>query len=113
MDTLIFDHGADVRERAQRHADLMHFMVQHCEPEAWAKADATGLRPEAGPWVEAMNRHRAKRAATPAEAAEIVRLLQARYGLCNCPDQVMHGLSDPVWLLFNLRQMGEPMPGVI
>jgi len=108
MDTLIVNNGAKVRERAQRHADLLHFMAQHAAPEVWeAMAD---LAPGAGPWVLGMNQRRVKRAATPAEAAEIVRLLRARYGLSNFPDIVIHGLRDPVWLLYNLRQMGEPMP---
>lgn len=107
MDKLNFNDGACLRERAQHHADLLQFMVQHAEPETWAKAATVGLKPEAGPWVVFMNQHRIKRAATPAEAATIVRLLQARYGILS-PDEVMHALRDPVWALFNLSQMGKP-----
>lgn len=99
--------GQDLREKAQRHVDLLAFMIQHAGPEAWgAMADQT---PGAGPWVLGMNQRRVKRAATPVEAAEIVRLLKARYSDLNiCAEEIIHGLRDPVWLLFNLRQMGEP-----
>lgn len=105
--------GEYLREKAQRHIDLVAFMIQHAGPEAWgAIAD---LAPGAGPWVLGMNQRRVKRAATPAEAATIVRLLQARYSDLNiCADEIVHGLRDPVWLLFNLRQMGDSMtPGEV
>jgi hypothetical protein len=107
MDALIFKNGKDLRDKAQRHAALLEFMIQHAGPEAWgAMADLT---PGAGPWVLGMNQRRVKRTATPVEAATIIRLLQARYSdLNSCADEIVHGLRDPVWLLFNLRQMGDP-----
>lgn len=110
MATLNTQVGECIRDKAQRHAALLAFMVEHADPEVWgAMAD---LPPGAGPWVLGMNQHRVKRAATPVEAATIIRLLQARYSDLNiCADEIVHGLRDPVWLLFNMRQMGFDVPG--
>jgi hypothetical protein len=82
-------------------------MLKHAGPEAWAKADQAGLKPEAGNWVVAMNQHRIKRAATKAEAEEIVRLVQVRYG-GDCEsilEWFRHAVFDPPWALRNLRIM--------
>lgn len=96
--------GERLRERAQREVSLLTFMLKHAGPEAWARADQAELKPEAGDWVVAMNQLRTKRAATKAEAEEIVRLFHAIYGNGDgCLEYLRHALFDPVWALRNLR----------
>ena len=96
--------GEYLRERAHREVSLLTFMLKHAGPEAWAKADQAGLKPEAGNWVVAMNRHRDKRAATKHEADDIVRRTLAIYGNGEaCLDFLSHALRDPVWALRNLK----------
>ncbi len=99
--------GEHLRERAQREVSLLTFMLKHADPEVWAKADQAGLKPESGNWVGAMNRYRTKRAATKAEAEEIVRLVQVRYGddSESILEWLRHAVFDPLWALRNLRVM--------
>lgn len=99
--------GEFLREHAQRDVDVISFMIQNADAAAWAKADESGFAPSAGAWVKAMNQHRIKRAATKAEADEIVRLVQVRYG-GDCEsilEWLRHAVFDPLWALRNLRVM--------
>jgi len=103
---LVGEHLKDgAEERALDHLELMRFMTRNASAEIWGKADQAGLTPGAGQWLIFMNQQRAKRAATKAEAEEIVRLVQA-----NCGDDseyilewLRHAVFDPVWALRNLR----------
>lgn len=99
--------GEHLRERAQRDVDVISFMIQNADAAAWAKADESGFAPSAGAWVKAMNQHRIKRAATKAEAEEIVRLVQVRYGGDSeaILEWLRHAVFDPLWALRNLRVM--------
>lgn len=94
-------------EKALHHLELMRFMSQHASSELWGKADQAGLTPGAGAWLIFMNQHRTKTAATKAEAEEIVRLVQVRYG-GDCEsilEWFRHAVFDPPWALRNLRVM--------
>lgn len=98
--------GERLREKAQHDVDLIRFMIQNADAAVWAMADQAGLTPGAGQWLIFMNQHRTKRAATKAEAEEIVRLARALYGDGDgeaCLDYLQHALFDPVWALRNLR----------
>ena len=97
--------GARLREKAQHDVDLIRFMIQNADAAVWAKADQAGLKPGPGDWVMAMNQHRTKRAATKAEAEEIVTLIQTLYGddSESILDWLRHAVFDPVWALRNLR----------
>jgi len=103
---LVGEHLKDgAEERALDHLELMRFMTQNAPAELWGKADQAGLTPGAGPWLIFMNQRRTKRAATKAEAEEIVRLVQTLYGddSESILDWLRHAVFDPVWALRNLR----------
>jgi hypothetical protein len=99
--------GERLREKAQHDTDLIRFMLQNVDAAVWAKADQAGLKPGPGNWVAFMNRNRIKRAATKAEAEEIVRLVQVRYGddSESILEWLRHAVFDPLWALRNLRVM--------
>jgi hypothetical protein len=100
-------------ENALDHFELMRFMSQHASSELWGKADQAGLKPGAGPWLIFMNQHRTKRAATKAEAEEIVRLVQVRYGGDSeaILEWLRHAVFDPLWALHNLNHLARYMGG--
>ena len=106
--TALGEHLKDgAEERALNHVELMRFMTRNASAEIWGKADKAGLKPGAGPWVKFMNQHRTKRAATEAEAEEIVRLHQERHGAgCDCY-LITHALTDPVWALHGFRHVAK------
>jgi hypothetical protein len=104
--------GNRLREKAQYYADLIRFMLQNADAAVWARVDDLGFSPPTfapptGDWVVAMNQHRIKRAATKAEAEEIVRLVQVRYGddSESILEWLRHAVFDPLWALRNLRVM--------
>jgi hypothetical protein len=84
-------------------------MMRHASAEVWAKAEAAGLTPSVGEWLMFMNQHRIKRAATKAEAEEIVRLVQVLYG--DDSESILewsrHIAFDPLWALHNLNHLAR------
>jgi hypothetical protein len=101
--------GERLIEKATEHADLLRFMMRHASAEVWAKAEAAGLTPSVGEWLMFMNQHRIKRAATKAEAEEIVRLVQVLYG--DDSESILewsrHIAFDPLWALHNLNHLAR------
>jgi hypothetical protein len=106
--TALGEHLKDgAEEKALHHLELMRFMTRNASAEIWGKADQAGLKPGAGPWLIFMNQHRTKLAGTKAEADEIVRLVQVRYGddSESILEWLRHAVFDPLWALRNLRVM--------
>jgi len=102
------EFGKRLQDQARREVALLQFMRQEAAPLTWAKVSQSGLTPNAGDWAIAMNRHRQKRAATKAEAAEIIRRAKRFYGSGEALIEFMqHALVDPAWALRNMRAVTE------
>lgn len=90
-----------LRAQAARLAEVLAWHVKNTPLSAWqAATDDSDLAYPAG-LLHALYRHRPKRQATPAETAEIARLLKAMHGYT--PSDLLRQLAnDPDWHLFEL-----------
>lgn len=100
--------GKRLQDQARREVVLLQFMLQEADFLTWAKASQAGLTPNAGDRIIAMNRHRQKRAATEAEAREIIQRARRFYGSGEALTEFMqHALHDPAWALQNMRVVAK------
>lgn len=101
--------GEKLRATAARLAEVLAWHVQNTPLSAWQAALGEGGIEWPGGLLHALYRHRPKRQATPAETAEIARLLKAMMG--RAPDDLLRRLStDPDWHLFELP---KPTPAPV
>lgn len=104
----LIEIGKRLQDQARREVALLQFMLQEADPLAWAKVNQSGLTPSASGWAAAINIHRQRRAATKAEAAEIVSRARRFYGSGEaCIEFFQHALFDPAWALRNMRAVTE------
>lgn len=103
--------GKRLQDQARREVAMLQFMLQEADPLTWAKVHQAGLTPNMGDWAKTMHKHRHTRAATKAEAAEIIRRARRFYGSDEeCMGFFMlHALVDPAWALKNMRDVTESM----
>jgi len=102
----LIEDGKRLQEEARREVAIRQFMLKEADPITWARAHQEyGNKSK---WVLEMNKLRSKRAATKAEAAEIIRLARKCYGNGDdCIDFLQHALYDPAWALYNLHVASE------
>ena len=99
----LMEIGKRLQDQARREVALLQFMLKEADPKVWAKAHQEG-----GNWQINMNKLRSKRAATKAEATEIIRLARRINGTGeDCIEFLQHALYDPAWALYNLRYLSE------
>lgn len=90
-----------LRAQAARLAEVLAWHVKNTPLSAWQAAVGEGGIEWPGGLLHALYRHRPKRQATPAETAEIARLLKAMHGYI--PSDLLRQLAtDPEWHLFEL-----------
>lgn len=111
--------GERLRESAERLARVLLWHTENTPPGAWAAAAKSGETARTiWPFnlLHSLYHARPKRQATPAESAEIKRLLEAMRGGNAPPADLLHQLAtDPDWHLFDLAITvgGEPADDVI
>lgn len=106
MNEIDIEIGKRLQDQARREVTLLQFMIQEADPLTWAKVHQAGLTPNMGDWAKTMDKHRQKRAATKAEAAEIIRRARRFYGSDEeCMGFMLHALVDPAWALKNMRDV--------
>jgi hypothetical protein len=106
----LIEIGKSLRLKAQSTCDQLQFMLKHADPEIWALVEQKGLKPPlmGHDWIEAMNQLRTKRAATEAEAQEIIGLHFVCFG--EFVDSFLKiEFVDPIWALHNLRAQAKLM----